>query len=219
MWKSEGGQRIELLRKFLAALKDDRSKSEEDYRSFINRHIVAVKNAVREAGTLRLMTVGPPPAVGGFVAQNIDPFDNILIDFWGRSMIPVVIDCVEQAIGVYEHMQSEDGLVSLLNREAIDIESAIERSLRPAFRNAPPKSERDVQDAIENILNVLGVDFVRDRDVATVGPKAFRPDFVVTAMDLAIEVKFANQTHGAAEIQEEIAADIACPPPKLHPRL
>jgi len=202
-------QRIQLLRGFLDALENGKVDSGEPYHSFINRHIVAAKNAVVEAGTLKRMTIGPPPAVGGIVAQNIDPFDNIFTDFWGMSMLPAVIDCVEQAIGVYEYMKTEDGLALVRSREAIDIESAIERALRPAFRNGPPKSERAVQDAVENILNVLGVEFSRDREVAMVAAKAFRPDFVVTAMQLAIEVKLANQAHDGAQIQEELAADIS----------
>lgn len=60
----------------------------------------------------------------------------------------------------------------------------------------------------ENILNTLGVVFVRDKEVAPTGPKASRPDFTVEAMDLAIEVKLAKEGHGTSSIQEEINADI-----------
>jgi hypothetical protein len=206
-------KRLELLRKFHEALQrwsndDFGSDGEEKVRSFINRNLVAARNAVYDAGTFKLINISAPPALGRGGITNIDPFENLFESFYGLSVIQSAMDAVEQAIGVYEHAQTEDGLVTLSPKESIDIEAAIERTLRPSFRSAPPASERDVQDAVENILRALGVDFTRDRDVTPVGPKAFRPDFVVTSLDLAIEIKLAKPGHGPALIQEEVAADI-----------
>jgi len=182
-----------------------------DDRSFINRNLIAVRNAVREARTTKLITISPPPAIRGLLMKNVDPFENLFESFYGQSLIPDAMDSIEQAMGVYEHMSSDEALVKLNPREAIDIESAIERALRPSFRSGPPNSEKEVQDAIENILRALGVEFTRDKEVAPVGGKAFRPDFVVISLDLAIEIKLAKSGHGAAEIQEEMTADIgAC---------
>jgi len=204
--------RIALLEDYRVALKKyfdgEYGDSKDDLKSYINKNIVAVKNAVIEAGTLKILSVGPPPMIGGAI-QNINPFDNIFIDFWGRSVIPDVIDSIEQAIGVYEHLKNETGLINLNRRETIDIESAIERALRPAFRNGPPTNEKDVQDAIEDILNAIGIKFTRDREVAPIGPKAFKPDFIVEDLDLAIEVKLARDSHPAAAIQDELNADIS----------
>jgi hypothetical protein len=106
-------------------------------------------------------------------------------------------------------MQTEEGLLAMSSREVIDVETAIERALRPSFRTNPPRSERDVQNGVETILRAVGVEFTRDRKVAGVGAKAFRPDFIVETLDLAIEVKLAKLGRSAADIQEEIAADIA----------
>ena len=86
---------------------------------------------------------------------------------------------------------------------------SIERALRPSFRNEQPKSEKEIQDSIENILNTLGVKFSRDREVTSVAGKSFKPDFIVEEIDLAIEVKLAKPSHGVAQIQEEINADIS----------
>jgi hypothetical protein len=96
-----------------------------------------------------------------------------------------------------------------LRNNSIDIEAAIERALRPTFHSNPPSSEREVQDAVETILNALGIIFVREKEVAPVGPRAFHPDFTVPDIELAIEVKLATVTHSASAIQEEIAADIS----------
>lgn len=203
-------KRIEVLKRFYDALaRTFHGKPNSEDRSFLNRNLIAVRNAVREAGTRKLIHISPPPAIGGVLMKNVDPFDNLFESFYGQSLIPDAMDSVEQAIGVYEHMSSDEGLVTLNPKETIDIESAIERALRGFFQSGPLSLEKDVQDAIENILRVLGLDFTREREVAPVGAKAFRPDFIVTLLDLAIEVKLAKPGHGAAEIQEEITADIA----------
>src|SRR5207245_1752133 len=87
---------------------------------------------------------------------------------------------------VYEYMRDNSGLVRIQSPEAIDIETAIERALRPHFRKSPPKSETAVQDSIETILNALGIDFRREKDTAPIGRRAFRPDFTVDNLSLAI---------------------------------
>lgn len=207
-------RRVQLLNDFHKSLKlwcqgnisdEERLKT----RSFLNRNLIAVYNAVRAAGTLKLINISPPSVIGGPIVKNLNPFENLFTDFYGSSLAFSALDSIEQAIGVYEHIQSESGLVELNPKEAIDIESSIERALRPAFRDTPPKLEKEVQDAIENILNALGVQFTRDREVTSVAGKAFKPDFIVQQIDLAIEVKLAKTGHGVAQIQEEINADIS----------
>ena len=207
-------ERIEFLEEFRKVIllwdKSDKSAQErEEWKSFINRNLVAARTAVKDAGTMVYMTLSPPPAVGGPIARNVDPFAMIFDDWYGVSLIPKIVEMVEQAIGVYEHLDKESGLVRLESPETIDIEAAFERALRPSFRSSAPSSEREVQDAVENILNSIGIEFVREREAAPVGPRAFHPDFTVSSLELAIEVKLASKTHGASAIQEEITADIS----------
>lgn len=187
---------------------DHEAEDQTELRKRINKMLIPARMAVVEAGAMKLMTIGPPPAVGGVVPQNIDPFQNFFASFYGISLIGTVIDSVDQAIGVYEQALKSSDLVSFDSKDALDIETAIERALRPSFRNQKPKNEAEVQEAIEDILNAVGVDFVRDKEVAPVGPKASRPDFTIEAMSLAIEVKLAKEGHGASDIQEEMNADI-----------
>jgi REase_DpnII-MboI len=197
----------ETLRKHFNA--EYEGENEPEMRLFINRNLVAVRAAIREAGTLKLMNLSPPPAVGGAIMQHVDPFENLFGNFYGMSLIPTALDCIEQAIGVYEYMQTDESLLGVSSREVIDVETAIERALRPSFHTVAPQSERDVQNAVETILRAVGVEFTRDREVAPVGAKAFRPDFIIEMLDLAIEVKLTKPSRSAADIQEEIAADIA----------
>ena len=206
--------RISLLKEFLSLAQrwfdgDYGPDGSRRLRRRINRLLIPVRRAVLEAGAMKLITISPPPAVGGLVAGNTDPFRNFFEDFWGMSVIPTVIDLVDEAIGVYEFAAEGSDLISLERKEAIDVETAIERALRPSFRNTAPTKESQVQDAIENILNALGVDFVRDKEVAVTGPRASKPDFTAEELDLAIEVKLAKEGHEASKIQEEMNADIA----------
>ncbi len=178
-----------------------------ELRAEINHRLVAARNAVAEAGVYATVTATPPPIAGGYVRRNLDPFANIFSDLYDFPFVKTVIDQVDRAIGVYELLRQGSNLTVLLPKEAIDIESAVERALRPTFRRAPPESEREIQDAVETILNSLGIRFTREQDSAPVGGRSFYPDFVIGDLDLAIEVKFTRRGHGTAEIQEEIASD------------
>ncbi len=207
-------KRIKLLNRFHKSLDlwfqgDITDEQRSKHRTYLNKNLVAVSNAVCEAGTLKLVTISPPPALGGLVMKNVDPFASLFVSFYGYSLAPTASESIEQAIGVYEHIKSESGLINLNPKGAIDIESAIERALRPSFRDTKPTLEKEVQDAIENILNALGVKFTRDREVTSVAGKAFKPDFIIEEIDLAVEVKLAKPGHGVAKIQEEINADIS----------
>jgi hypothetical protein len=207
-------QRIELLNDFKSALRqwfrpDSDDKTEQaNRRTFINMNLAAVETAMREADVSVMVMVGPPPSVGGR-ARTVDMLQNVFGDFWGISLIPDLIDRIEIAVGVYEHAKQGDGLLPRRAREAIDIETAIERALRPAFGSREPEHEREVQTALEIILNAIGLAFTRDMEGVPVGAKVFKPDFVVPSIDLAMEVKLARGNHGAADIQEEINADIS----------
>jgi REase_DpnII-MboI len=205
--------RIELLREFREyAYRWYQGKFEPEgqaeLRTRINKTLIPARMAVVEAGAMKLMTIGPPPAIGGVVPQNLDPFQNFFANFYGISLIGTVIDAVDQAIGVYEQALGNSDLVNLESKDALDIETAIERALRPSFRRQPPTNETEVQDAIEDILNAVGVDFIRDKEVAPVGQRASRPDLTIEAMSLAIEFKLAKENHGASDIQQEMNADI-----------
>ena len=211
---------IKILEEFHKVLstwyKEKFYEKKKTLRSKLNKNLIAVKNLVIKAGTysyisMTVRDISP--------TQYFDPFTNLFMyeNGWNTieritdesNLVNNVLNQVEQAIGVYEHIQSESGLIDLNSKAAIDIETAIERALRPAFRDVQPKSEKEVQDAIENILNALGVEFTRERDVTSVVEKYYKPDFVIESLDLAIEIKLANVGNGVAKIQEDLNADIS----------
>jgi hypothetical protein len=223
-------KRIELLSKFNAALSrwitgakdhDPRSAYLRSYgqaapqaqrerdRKFINRNMYAVRAALNQVGISATIEVSPPPMLGG-AAFRVDPLTgNIFRHFYRQSVIPDVMQSVEQAIGIYEHLRDGTGLVEISSRKTIDLLGAIERSLRPFFGSNAPTREIQVQDAIEVVLNSLGIRYSRDKETAAVGPRGFRPDFSLTEEETALEVKLTKEGHGASAVQEEISADIA----------
>jgi hypothetical protein len=205
-------ERLQVLTEFRQALaswgKVEHQETAE-LRSKINELLIAARNAVVEAGAYGTVTAAPPPMLGGVVARNLDPFDNLFTGIYGMSFVGAVLDQVDRAIGVYRVLLTGSKLTDPSPKEAIDIESAIERALRPHFRRGSPTSEEDVQDAVETILAAIGVSASRGRESVAVGGKGFIPDFVASDLDLAIEVKLAKTGHGVARIQEEITADIA----------
>jgi hypothetical protein len=176
-------------------------------RSRINRVLVAAKQAVMDAGISTEVSVGAPPMFGGQVDRHVDVFGMIFTPMYGMSFVPIVVGLVEQAIGVYENLKDGTGLVRLIRRESLDILGAIERALRPAFKQ-PPANEKAVQDTIETILQSVGVSYHREKERAPVGPTAFIPDFTLPELDLAIEAKLSNERHSSADVQHEIAEDI-----------
>lgn len=104
--ESEVAKTIELLTNFKRSI--DRwfngeyaPEGDAALRSSINRMTRAAQDAVRRVGCLKLVSAAPPPAVGGPILKNADPFDFIFESYFGRSMIPMLSDMVEQAIGVY----------------------------------------------------------------------------------------------------------------------
>jgi hypothetical protein len=176
-------------------------------RSRVNRMLIAAKQAVMEAGISTSVEVGAPAILGGRVDRHVDIFGMIFTPMYGMSFVPHVLCMVEQAIGVYQNLKDGTGLVRVGKRESLDILGAIERALRPAFKQ-PPTNEKAVQDIIETILQSVGVSYHREKERAPVGPTAFIPDFTLPDLNLAIEAKLTNVKHSAADVQREIAEDI-----------
>jgi hypothetical protein len=103
---------IRKLEEFRAAIKQwsesSRPEDRERLRSFINRRLEGVQEVVRLAGCRHTLTIGPPPAVGGLVMQNADPFNYIFEHVYGRSLHGPVYDMLDQAIGVIESGRFEE---------------------------------------------------------------------------------------------------------------
>jgi hypothetical protein len=179
------------------------SPGRDDARAVVNRHMLAARQAVEDIGLPTIMVLyGPRVPIQVFSSNLFDDPDR------PSSIVPAVLDLADQAIGAYEALRDQTGLVKIERRETIDVVDAIERALRPRFKEGPPTNEDAVQDAVEGILDAVGVRYTRDRETIVAGARATRPDFVLTDLDGALEVKLARRNHGASAVQEEIHADI-----------
>ena len=94
---------IKQLEEFKALLEEwEYGIPTSDTRSLINKKLKNVRNLVLRAGVLKLYTISPPPMLGGLVMKNIDPFTLIFNPPYGESMISMIIDMIDEAIGVIE---------------------------------------------------------------------------------------------------------------------
>lgn len=102
----DANKRLEKLNQFILRL--DRWKKEKDpelraeIRADLNRTKAAVQREVIEAGHAKTLTIAPPPAVGGMIMRNVDPFDMIFEDVYLNSLNSHVIDMINQTIGTIE---------------------------------------------------------------------------------------------------------------------
>jgi len=111
-------------------------KNEQELKSKINKLIPIAQELVIKSNSLKLMTMAPPPAIGGMVIKNFNPFDMLFTSFWGISIIPDVSDMIEQSIGKYEN-----GLVSFTKvaTEKEPIEYTNKITLKWLWDNVPIK--------------------------------------------------------------------------------
>jgi len=79
-----------------------RSEERQKRRSLINRRVDHVREIVTLAGCRHMLTIVPPPAIGGVVMPNVDPFRFIFEGVYGRSLNSNVFDMLDQTIGIIE---------------------------------------------------------------------------------------------------------------------
>lgn len=79
-----------------------RSPNGTRLRSLINRRMERIQEIVTLAGCRQTLTISPPPAVGGLVMQNADPFNYIFESVYGRSLHSAIFDMLDKTIGVIE---------------------------------------------------------------------------------------------------------------------
>jgi len=100
---NERAKYIKQLEEFNVLLNEwENGNGDSEVRTEINKRAHAVRNIVLHTGTLQLYHIGPPPALGGMIVKNVDPFSCIFDPPYGQSMNDVLIDNIERAIGVIE---------------------------------------------------------------------------------------------------------------------
>ena len=83
----------------------------------------------------------------------------------------------------------------------------MEHSLRKVIREKPEK-EKEVQDAFENLLIGAQIEYSREKEMIEYSSKSYIPDFTISKLDLAIDVKLCSKEGREKEIIPEINDDI-----------
>lgn len=92
-------EKIDRVRAFRAKLIEYRQSRSPEARTFLNENVNAVKREVVEAGCFKTVTMAPPPAVGGMMVKNADPFDFMFTSIYGLDVISLLVDVLDQTIG------------------------------------------------------------------------------------------------------------------------
>ncbi|MFC1512278.1 TIGR02391 family protein [Candidatus Latescibacterota bacterium] len=187
---------IEDLEEFIKALRKwpmSSSEEREKLRSRINKKKAVVKRIVEKAGCGKTITINPPPAIGGAIMNNIDPFAMIFDRPYGiiDMMIPV-IDMVEETIGVISLHGDDESDTKCLQSPLfwVDIHPKVREVAKTRYESG------HFADAVESALKLVNKtvkDIVRERsgdelDGAALMNKAFSPKApIITLYDLSTE--------------------------------
>ena len=147
--------KVSRLRKFQNAVRAwDRTTSPEA-RSYINQNLTWVRREVLEAGCLRTMTISPPPAVGGLIMRNVDPFLSIFTHVYGDSLASYVQDMIDQTIGVL----NDPPPPAKASAPTVEVDKDIKSGYAFIAMPIDPNNDEldDVLDAIKEAANRCGI--------------------------------------------------------------
>ena len=104
-----------------------------------------------------------------------------------------------------------EGQLGVIEDEISGLRDFILARLRSAILR-PPERERDVQDALEQLLIgrglMKGQDYDREVGRVKVATKEVVPDFIFLKLNMALEVKLISDQRRSKEVVDEINADI-----------
>ncbi len=213
---------INLLKEYKSHLLRLNSRREYDYRetrTFLNKNRALVQKILIQAGTLRAMSVAPPPMIGGYVMNNLNPLDLIFDPPYDLDVYSPLADMIEQAIGVIEtdetfasnlQVEKEDG-------RDYDIWSLVHPSIAEVSKNRIKSGfYADAVEAACKCLNSRVRDIVQDKtgeelDGAALMRKAFSVQNPVIRIALPTSRSGQDTQQGYMEICAGVMTGIRNP--------
>ena len=170
---------------------------------------------------------------GGY-KQFARKYNQILEEiFSGLHLVPSIVDAfdLEKMPGINHTLAAQqkeyfeavhanasvlkaylEGKLGVVEDETLALRDFIQARLRSAMFRIPEK-EREVQDALEQLLIgrglLKGQDYDREVGRVKMSVKELVPDFILLRLGLALEVKLINSQARVKELVDEINADIA----------
>ena len=147
--------KIERIERFKGLLTSWEKRHDDESRTRINQETVWVRREVIEAGCFHTLTIAPPPAVGGLIMRDVDPFAMIFNRPYMMSMVPQVVDMIDKTIGVL-CSEPEDAPA---DNPRIQIDADVQKGYAfIAMPIAPSDPEvEDVLDAIKEAAKRCGI--------------------------------------------------------------
>jgi hypothetical protein len=206
---------------------NDRRQATAELRSKINRNMRKVQGVIEAAGCMKLVSIGPPPMLGGYIIKNTNPFNFMFDGYHNISTIPTVVDMIDETIGVLESPEYLEHLVKLSQQPAPELEMLakgmqrvvqlcrrfplVARQLQQRHSNRPTLTiddEYDVQDLFRALLKIDFDDVRAEEWTPSYAGKAARIDFLLKRESIVVEVKKTRTTLGAKEVGDQLIIDI-----------
>lgn len=168
-----------------------KAKEYASYPVFMNRYHQLHGEVCRLLNTTSL----PIPEPHGWK----DPADVSGL-FWSIHLNDVIV-----AIG--QMMAFLEGQIGYREQVTTQLVKDINDKLRTIIRKIPEK-ERDVQDAVEDLLKIKEYGFEREKISFPYSTKYYTPDFTSESLNAAMDVKFCDSKDDERQIIDQVNADI-----------
>lgn len=159
-------QNLEEYKKLLLAWGSNRVSGDilQETRSWINQKTPIIRKLVWQAGCGKKLTVSPPPAVGGMIMRNIDPFACLFDGPYDLNMVPIACDMIDEAIGVIR----SEGLPAPKERKSETSENA---RLKPSNTKVflVHGQDNEVKQTVARFLEKLGLEVIILHERASAG--------------------------------------------------
>ncbi len=151
-------EKIERLKEFKENLRSWRKNQDANSRECINQSLIWVRREVMEAGCYSTLTIGPPPAIGGLVMHDVDPFSAIFDPPYMTDIAHVVMDMIDKTIGVLMTEPEEKPI-----KPTIELDLSIEKGYVFIAMPMSPKDQQleDVLDGIKEAARKCGLNAER----------------------------------------------------------
>lgn len=146
-------ERLDLLKKYKEKVLYWNQHHDQESRSFLNQKLAKVRMEIARAGCFQSLTISPPPAIGGYIMQDVDPLVTMFDPPYLMNLTKTVIDMIDQTIGVIDTEDDEWESASISNE--VTFQKGYVFVAMPINKSDP--SLDDVLDAIKTACGRLGL--------------------------------------------------------------
>jgi hypothetical protein len=143
--------------------------------------------------------LGVPSLPIGHPVEYNNPYDTLRLS-WAGYLNDVVVETGQLLAYLDNYLGVPIKVTSTLVED-------IDDKLRAIIRKKP-EDEKEVQDAVENLLIAKDYEYGREKVSIPYSSKYYVPDFTFDALNTALDVKICNSANDEKKIIDEINADI-----------